>query len=215
MATNFQWHIVHGNHLSSYIISSSGCPFHPSIPSSVPSSIHPSSSSQKKKMMADFTVSEGHGYPLVSKWIASELSNGMYQKGHEVSNATTIHNVIGLSPPLSKVIPTLVYIREPLVMSALGSCMYNKSSFKLLWWCCVLLPISWKKNLHKTLSKPLTPFHCQHPPMLMMQRFHSLTHWTSLWTFPSSFNLMAIGNTYEIIYDMGTTLGKVWWELEH
>jgi hypothetical protein len=51
--------------------------------------------------------------------------------------------------------------------------------------------------------------------MLMMQRFHSLTHWTSLWTFPSSFNLMAIGNTYEIIYDMGTTLGKVWWELEH
>jgi hypothetical protein len=29
------------------------------------SSIHPSSSSRKKKMMGDFTVSEGHWYPLV------------------------------------------------------------------------------------------------------------------------------------------------------
>jgi hypothetical protein len=39
-----------------------GRPFHPSVPSS----IHPSSSSPKKKtMMGDFTVSEGHGYPLV------------------------------------------------------------------------------------------------------------------------------------------------------
>jgi hypothetical protein len=43
--------------ISSYIISLvlSGCdgggrPFHPSVPSSVPSSIHPSSSSRKKKM---------------------------------------------------------------------------------------------------------------------------------------------------------------------
>ncbi len=48
-----------------YIISLGGRPFHPSVPSSVSSSIHPSSSSRKKKMMGDFTVSEGHGYPLV------------------------------------------------------------------------------------------------------------------------------------------------------
>jgi hypothetical protein len=46
---------------STYIISLGGRPFHPSISSSV----HPSSSSRKKKMMGDFTVSEGHGYPLV------------------------------------------------------------------------------------------------------------------------------------------------------
>jgi hypothetical protein len=46
---------------STYIISLGGRPFHPSVPSS----IHPSSSSPKKKTMADFTVSEGHGYPLV------------------------------------------------------------------------------------------------------------------------------------------------------
>jgi hypothetical protein len=43
------------------IISLGGRPFHPSVLSS----IHPSSSSRKKKMMGDFRVSEGHGYPLV------------------------------------------------------------------------------------------------------------------------------------------------------
>jgi len=48
---------AHVHIISSYIISLvlSGCdggggPFHPSVPSSVPSSIHPSSSSRKKKM---------------------------------------------------------------------------------------------------------------------------------------------------------------------
>jgi hypothetical protein len=35
--------------LSTYIISLGGCPFHPSVPSS----IHPSSSSWKKKMMEE------------------------------------------------------------------------------------------------------------------------------------------------------------------
>ncbi len=46
-----------GNYLSSYIISlvlsACGRPFHPSVPSSVPSSIHSSSSSRKKEMMEE------------------------------------------------------------------------------------------------------------------------------------------------------------------
>jgi hypothetical protein len=37
----------------SLVLSACGCPFHPSVLSSVPSSIHPSSSSRKKKMMEE------------------------------------------------------------------------------------------------------------------------------------------------------------------
>ncbi len=56
-ATHTKTHTHTQTHTSLYIISLSlsggGRPFHPSVQSSVPSSIHPSSSSRKKKMMEE------------------------------------------------------------------------------------------------------------------------------------------------------------------
>lgn len=97
--------------------------------------------------------------------------------------AMKCHNytyVIGLSTPLSKVIPTLVYIRASCHVSY-GSCTtkFFQGSMTLCSFANLL------KKTHQNTQQPLTPLHCQHPPMIMMQSFHSLTHWTSLWTFPS------------------------------
>ncbi len=47
------WQPIHKN-INVYLYNIlGGCPFHPSVMSSVPSSIHPSSSSRKKKMMEE------------------------------------------------------------------------------------------------------------------------------------------------------------------